>query len=472
MSTLNYIPLDNFVTFLQKKHNLTTLIETGTYEGSTTAWAAERFDHVITIDIRADYQFSTKSRCKQYSNIDFILGDSRLVLPKVISQMRLKVPALFWLDAHAVAPTLFGDKDDWPILEELDAINASPIKHYILIDDAHCFLPNSPHNNVPPILEILERARAGGYALRIAHDIIALVPAAEAAELEELGPSSHLLSQARIDVDAPLNPVTPQRFSRNLMPKMHAKGTAVTAKVDLPAPEEKSELDFPIVEFTKTAYGYMIIPRYDTNQTPSLMSGYALTHADILTLRPYLKETGPASVLIDIGCNVGVIGFGLRDLCATVHMFEPQRIIANMVCGSIAMNGWMNVHCYNVALGNIHGMIEVPQFDYSSKCSFGSIEFGPEQSEEIEQARQHDPAKIEYVDLHRLDDYNFPRVDIIKIDVEGMEQRVIDGALDTINRCRPILFVEHFKSDKDSLYRRLVDLGYYVRDMGNDYLCT
>lgn len=467
MGTLRYQPLDHFVTYLQKKHHIDTLIETGTYQGETTIYAAERFHFVTTIDIRDDFLENTMERCKGLSNIRFLQGDSRDVTPVVVHA--LAGPALFWFDAHSVAPCLFGDRDDWPIIEELEAINASPFKHYVLIDDAHCFMPDGPHPHVPPISEIEKLAAAGGYVMRVSHDVIALVPAEDAADLEELGPPSMVLSQAKVALSGGVD--VRRRFNVNLMPKIRTTATAAVG-FQGPAILPPVQQELSITELVHTSYGHMLIPRFDANQSPSLRSGYALNHQDILLLKPYLEKR-PGAVLLDIGANVGVFSFGLRSLCAQVHAFEPQRILANMICGSIALNGWMNVHCYNVALSDEEGRVEVPQFDYTKRCSFGSIEFGSTQKEELSQPRQYDEAKIEYVDVHRIDDYKFPRVDMMKIDVEGWERRVIRGALETIKAYRPIILVEHYKTHAPTLYKELRDfLDYTVRDLGSDFLAV
>lgn len=53
-----------------------------------------------------------------------------------------------------------------------------------------------------------------------------------------------------------------------------------------------------------------------------------------------------------------------------------------------------------------------------------------------------------------------PRLDLIKIDVEGMELQVLEGARDTIARCRPIIVVEQLKVDHDALIGVLSGHGY------------
>ncbi len=86
------------------------------------------------------------------------------------------------------------------------------------------------------------------------------------------------------------------------------------------------------------------------------------------------------------------------------------------------------------------------------------------------QERTYDPALAEKVPLIALDSLNFPRVDLIKIDVEGMEAQVLAGASATIRRCQPLLFVEYLKGDAPALRAQMVELGYEICEVGINYL--
>ena len=46
------------------------------------------------------------------------------------------------------------------------------------------------------------------------------------------------------------------------------------------------------------------------------------------------------------------------------------------------------------------------------------------------------------IPLKRLDDFALAEVDFVKIDVEGFERFVVEGARDTLRRCRPVVIVE------------------------------
>jgi FkbM family methyltransferase len=467
MGVLSFPPIAALVLELRDKFRIRTLVETGTYRGESTQFAAQHFEKVITLDIREDFQAQGRERCRQFDNITYLIGDSRDLLPKIVEQ--LEEPALFWLDAHSVAG-MFGPEDDCPILEELDTINRSEFKHCILIDDLHCFIPPLPHDakKWPEAWAIYQKGIAGGYTIRTGHDIAVLVPPRARPILDQFSEALVGFEKNEAHADIKLDSL---RLHKNLnpVPTITARGTAHVGHAGPPVPEPKDTY----TEILKTAYGIMLCPRYDTNQTAALRGGYALDHARIMQFQSLLEHKRPGAVFVDVGCNVGTFSFALQPICAKVFCFEAQRIIYNMVCGSIALNGWQNVFATNVALSDKIEKIEVPQFDYNKPCSFGSIEFDrPEQREHLLQERRYSLSGAETVPTAPLDYFQFPRLDILKIDVEGMELKVISGGWQTITTHRPIIYIEHTKSNRRVLAKRFEELNYELEDTGDDFFCT
>lgn len=441
--------------WLRDRFTLKEFIETGTFRGESTEWALANFDYVLTIELDNENYVAATLRLQAVekehaSSLDCWRGDSAELMPGALLQLDGR--ALIWLDAHCVAGQ-FGDEDACPVLQELSAINKSEYKHVILIDDAHCFHPPLPQHLTPeawPIIgDIRVIASIGGYDTHVAHDIIILALPHEMVQIKEF-----------------LETVPAGRNA--LMRRLSCVATAVNG------PMKHGAVPAALPAFTGmtwTNYGWMLVHRFDPNQTPALtQAGVSRDYQDIEMLSEHLKKAGYGAVFVDIGANIGAYSFGLRRFCAEVHLFEPQRIIYNMVCGSVALNGWLNVYCHNVALGSELGVIGAPNFDYNKPLSFGSIEFGSEQKEQLSQQRGRSK---ETVALRTLDSYQFPRIDVIKIDVEGMELDVLAGAADTIDRCRPVVFIEHGKSNKDHLRASLESMGYAVADWGVfDFICT
>jgi hypothetical protein len=65
---------------LARLASLTTFVETGTYSGATTRWAAEHFRKVFTIE-KSDFHFQESKQLAQIPGVTRLFGDSGLVLP-------------------------------------------------------------------------------------------------------------------------------------------------------------------------------------------------------------------------------------------------------------------------------------------------------------------------------------------------------------------------------------------------------
>jgi hypothetical protein len=178
MGTIHVSPLQDLALALAGAFKIRDFVETGTFVGHSLAWAAAHFEQVRTIEVREDYQVAARARCGQWRNIQFILGDSGRKLPEVCKE--LTGPALFWLDAHAGAG-YFGPDDCCPLLEEIDAINASAFDHCLLIDDARAFVAPPPppfdYRKWPTLDEIIGTLLRGRPWHVVAfHDTLICVP--------------------------------------------------------------------------------------------------------------------------------------------------------------------------------------------------------------------------------------------------------------------------------------------------------
>ena len=69
-----------------------------------------------------------------------------------------------------------------------------------------------------------------------------------------------------------------------------------------------------------------------------------------------------------------------------------------------------------------------------------------------------------------LDAFNFPRLDLIKMDVEGMEFEALAGAANSIQAHRPVMLIEALKVDGAKLRAWLESLNYTVLQSGINLL--
>jgi len=171
------------IQLFRKQFSLRTFVETGTFRGGTAAWAASCFEQVITIEASETIYKQTSSKYADIANINFLFGDSRKLLAQVVSA--LPAPALFWLDSHWCSEQItYGEKDECPVLDEIKILNASPLDHFILIDDARLFSspPALPYriDQWPALDQVFDHIKAGPYEkyIVISEDVIIAVPKA------------------------------------------------------------------------------------------------------------------------------------------------------------------------------------------------------------------------------------------------------------------------------------------------------
>jgi FkbM family methyltransferase len=159
----------------------------------------------------------------------------------------------------------------------------------------------------------------------------------------------------------------------------------------------------------------------------------------------------PGMAAVEIGANIGTHTVFLAQTVfpgGWVLAFEPQRIVFQMLCANLALNNITNVDARQAAVGAEPGTILVPTLNFAQQNNFGGLGLG-----------SHTVG--EPVPVVTLDSLNLARCDFVKIDVEGMEKATLDGAVATLARCRPVLYVENDRADKATELVRTIDaLGY------------
>lgn len=177
-------PPEDLITRLAAEFTIENFVETGTYEGWTAGWAAERFKNVFTIEMSKHFYERARQKHEHLDNVDFIFGDSRTELKKLADKM--EGATIFWLDAHWSGGETYGGDDQCPILEEIEIINRCGGDSFIFIDDARLFTspPQPPHRpeqwaNIAAVFDRLQAAQADKYIVIIEDVIIAVPPFAQ-----------------------------------------------------------------------------------------------------------------------------------------------------------------------------------------------------------------------------------------------------------------------------------------------------
>lgn len=233
-------------------------------------------------------------------------------------------------------------------------------------------------------------------------------------------------------------------------------------------------------------HGPMIVSRLDYAQNPHGFYGvgFQILHTGsydseeielvLSILRKLRTKRGNGICALDCGANIGVhtlamgkemIGWG------KVVAFEPQERLFYALCGNIALANLFNVYADFSAIGNEIGSILVPKPNYTKSGSFGSLELRQHsKTEYIGQQVSYIPDDMVSVPLTSIDALNMPRVDFIKIDVEGMELDVLEGAKATIERDHSTMLIEWIKCGAAEIRDVLIPLGYELQGIGMNIL--
>ena len=175
-------PPTGLILALKRQLGIDDFVETGTYRGDTAAWAAEHFARVATVELSPEYHAAATVRFRAQPQVRVLLGDSGAMLRQVAAE--LPGPAVLWLDAHWSGLDTAGRETECPLLSELAILNAAPVTHTLLVDDARLFAapPPRPHRaeKWPDLGAVLDGLRAGGRRhVVMFEDVLIAVPVAE-----------------------------------------------------------------------------------------------------------------------------------------------------------------------------------------------------------------------------------------------------------------------------------------------------
>lgn len=145
----------------------------------------------------------------------------------------------------------------------------------------------------------------------------------------------------------------------------------------------------------------------------------------------------PGEVVLDVGANIGEVALACAARVGTggrVYAFEPNPPTFENLSRNVNLNASLPCHVENLALGERAGTIGLVQVDGRNPGTVTVAESGESR------------AKVAEIRVTTLDEYvtanNLPRVDLIKIDVEGYESQALRGATQTLARWHPRLVIE------------------------------
>lgn len=228
---------------------------------------------------------------------------------------------------------------------------------------------------------------------------------------------------------------------------------AAAGPANLPpdAKEPVLPAEYPIFPRAETRFGPMFTLQGDTviGRSLRLYGEFAGDEVDTI-----LALTRPGDHVLDLGANIGFHALALaRTVGSTgqVMAVEPQRYCFQLLCANVTLNQLPWVHCLRAAVGDAQGTCRVPVNDPARRHNAGATEVSLDAAE----------GPTDTVPLVTVDSLGLSRCDLIKVDTEGFEDRVMAGAGGTLGQFRPVLYIEVHDRDKlQRLVAALRPLGY------------
>lgn len=181
---------------------------------------------------------------------------------------------------------------------------------------------------------------------------------------------------------------------------------------------------------------------YSSPETRTVVRGglrYELDLSDFMEWTVYfglverkslLALVRPGMTVVDVGANIGEVSAKFSKAVGEsgrVISFEPGRLMFKKLEKTLALNGLRNVTANNLGLGDRAG-----EFHLTVPCptNRGGSRIHSAGGESVRVVTFDEVAE------------NLTRLDLMKIDVEGFEMKVLKGAEKALTKFRPALFVE------------------------------
>lgn len=201
--------------------------------------------------------------------------------------------------------------------------------------------------------------------------------------------------------------------------------------------------------------GKIYVPDADTEWTPVIESGKYKSYmeAEIQCAMDAIsnRTTGTSSgCAVDVGANIGLFSRRIAQYFPEVLAFEPFED----TCNCLRLNTPENVTGSRIAISNYTGEIEMADPNGQKKSGHRRYALPNETGTSL-------------LPVDRLDSYPFSfGLSLIKVDVQGMEWEVIDGAMNILEKHRPVVILEEHRAG--STTRAFKTTGRILQEIGGD----
>jgi FkbM family methyltransferase len=210
-----------------------------------------------------------------------------------------------------------------------------------------------------------------------------------------------------------------------------------------------------------SVYGKFIVARTCLFQAEALVkTGRTHIESELSNIFAIVDTLPDHAVIVDGGTNIGffTIPVAHRTQGRNIRIigFEPQRQLFQALSGSLVLNGYRQVYLHNCGLAEEPSTAQLPAVDYSVVQDFGTVTLNDQTT-----VAEDDWMNEQVVDTTSIDAMSLPRLDFLKLDVEGYEVPALTGAINTIQQHRPWIWVEYFITGADAIKQALSGLDDY-----------
>ena len=165
----------------------------------------------------------------------------------------------------------------------------------------------------------------------------------------------------------------------------------------------------------------------------------------------WIDSFGTQDKFLDIGANIGIYSLYAAKKDLQVYAFEPQALNFAELYTNIYLNDLQDkITGYGIALTDVNSI------EYLSLLSMV-----PGQSHNNYDISKHNQIKqgcAGYRLDHLVEQGVIPQPDHVKIDVDGIESKVIAGGIDTISKCKSILV----EAENIDILKPIQDIGFKI----------
>lgn len=178
----------------------------------------------------------------------------------------------------------------------------------------------------------------------------------------------------------------------------------------------------------KTPYGVISCrPVLDGKAIQHFKTHTTYMESDLMLMASFIE---PKDEIIDVGANLGAFSIPLSKFAQRVHAFEAIPETADHLEYNISQNSITNIVVHRSGLSDRGGVL------YSHRVP----DSGSTSLTDVQEYSDAPNVEIPVTTIDAL--YKGTRISFIKIDVEGMEEKVLRGAQEVISESQPVVFFE------------------------------